>query len=213
MRYRKQYRLTLTISPRQFEPVDNAGWLSTGLKWQRTADGARPYPAAMEGQQELPDLPPNAALLEYLRGQASRPAGPGDYALGDWQLHTHPDLIDRLCELAPGWPLTAAYGVPLLASHGVAAVVALGTGWLAVRLHSLPADVMSADTANAGMASIGVPSTGVTSTAPKESWPFATEGWHIVSAWQQPALSAADQERAMRDLVTAALTQAAALAA
>jgi hypothetical protein len=49
--------------------------------------------------------------------------------------------MDRLCELAPGWPLAAAYGVPLLASEGVAAVVALGTDWLAVRIDRLLANI------------------------------------------------------------------------
>jgi hypothetical protein len=56
----------------------------------------------MRPLQELPDLPQNASLLDFLRSQASPPSGPGDYALGAWQLHTHPDLMDRLCELAPG---------------------------------------------------------------------------------------------------------------
>jgi hypothetical protein len=46
-------------------------------------------------------------------------------------LHTHPDLMERLRDLAPRWPLTAAYGVPLPARDGIWAVVALGTGWLA----------------------------------------------------------------------------------
>jgi hypothetical protein len=86
----------------------------------------------MQPPQDLPDLPPNAALLEYLRPRASWPASPGHgYTLGSWELHTHPDLMERLCDLAPGWPLTAAYGVPVLACEGIAAVVALGTRPLA----------------------------------------------------------------------------------
>src|SRR5215469_5936969 len=95
----------------------------------------------MRPLQELPDLPQNASLLDFLRSQASPPSGPGGYALDAWQLHTHPDLMDRLCELAPGWPLAAAYGVPLLARDGVAAVVALGTSWLVARIASLPAGI------------------------------------------------------------------------
>jgi hypothetical protein len=91
---------------------------------------------------ELPDLPQNGSLLKFLRSQASLPSGPGRaYALGAWELHTHPDLMDRLCELAPGWPLTAAYGVPLLACEGVAAAVTVGTGWLAARIDRLPANI------------------------------------------------------------------------
>lgn len=145
----------------------------------------------MEPPQELPDLPQNAALLEFLREQANPPDGPGDYALGSWQLHTHPDLIGRLRELAPGWPLTAAYGVPVLAGEGIAAVVALGTDWLAVRVENLPRDVESED--------------------PAPEWSFAGDGWHVVSAWQSQ-LSGADGARVLRDLVAAALAYAARLA-
>ena len=42
-------------------------------------------------------------------------------------MHAHPDLIGVLRDLAPGFPLTAAYGFPLLAWDGIAAIVALGT--------------------------------------------------------------------------------------
>jgi hypothetical protein len=94
----------------------------------------------------LPDGPHNAALLDWLRGQAVPPAGPQDYALGAWQLHAHPDLLGRLREVAPpGWPLAAAYGVPLLASEGVAAVVALGTSGLAVRDEARPPGAAAAE--------------------------------------------------------------------
>jgi hypothetical protein len=137
--------------------------------------------------QELPDLPHNASLLDYLRSQASPPSGPGDYALGDWQLHTHPDMIDRLCELAPGWPLTAAYGVPLLASDGVAAVVALGTGWLAVRIDRLPANIETLE--------------------PDAAWTFIGGDWHTVDPWQGE-LASADGTRVLRGLTSGALSYA-----
>lgn len=149
------------------------------------------YAASVRPLQELPDLPQNASLLEFLRSQASPPSGPGDYALGAWQLHTHPDLIDRLCELAPSWPLAAAYGVPLLACEGVAAVVALGTGWLAVRIDRLPANVQTSESAAA--------------------WTIAGGDWHIVDPWQGQ-LSLADGTRVLRGLVSGALSYAARLA-
>jgi hypothetical protein len=60
------------------------------------------YLADVEELQELPDVPQNPALPEYLREQASPPIGPDDYTLGAGQLHTHPDLIAALRELAPG---------------------------------------------------------------------------------------------------------------
>jgi len=42
------------------------------------------YAAGVEPLQQLPDLPLNAALLDYLRGQVRPPTGPDDYALGSW---------------------------------------------------------------------------------------------------------------------------------
>jgi len=142
----------------------------------------------VEEPRTLPDLPSNAALLDYLRRQAS-PASSADdgYSLGPWQLHTHPDLVARLGELAHGWPLSAAYGVPLLASDGVVAVVALGTSWLAVRIAQLPA--------------------GVESGAPDAAWSFVTDNWHIVNAWQGQ-LAAVDGTRLLRKLLASALAYA-----
>ena len=138
----------------------------------------------MASYAELPELPANAALVTYLRSQASPPDGPGDYVLGPWQLHTHPDLISLLRSLAPDLPVTAAYGVPLLAPEGVAAVVALGMDWLAIRIDELPPEI-EAD-----------------KPTPEEE--FAGEGWQIILAWQDG--------RALRDLVSAALARAAGLA-
>jgi hypothetical protein len=145
----------------------------------------------VEPPQQLPDLPQNAALLRFLRGQASPPNGPNDHTLGSWQLHTHPDLMTRLRELAPGWPLAAAYGVPLLASRGIAAVVALGTDWLALRIQSLPPGIVASSAAPA--------------------WSSAGDEWHVASPWQSQ-LPAPQGTRRLRELVTAALDHAASLA-
>ena len=140
---------------------------------------------------ELPDLPQNGSLLGFLRSQASPPSGPGRaYALGAWELHTHPDLMERLCDLAPGWPLIAAYGVPLLAYEGVAAVVALGTGWLAVRIDRLPVNIKT--------------------LKPAPAWTFAGGDWHIIDPWQGE-LAAADGTCVLRGLVSEALDYAASL--
>jgi hypothetical protein len=136
---------------------------------------------------ELPDLPQNAVMLGYLRGQASLPSDRDDYVLGSWQLHAHPDLIGVLRDLAQGWPLTAAYGVPLLACDGVAAVVALGTDFLAVRMDELPAGVEADED-------------------PAPEWSFIGQGWHVVALWQ-------NGEHALRELVAAALAHAGDLAA
>jgi hypothetical protein len=142
------------------------------------------YGVPMASHAELPELPANAALVAYLRRQAEPPDGPGDYTLGEWQLHTHPDLISRLRLLAPDWPVTAAYGVPLLASEGVAAVVAIGMDSLAVRIDELPPEIQADDR--------GTP------------WSSAAERWKFIDAWQN--------DRALRDLVSIALTRAASLA-
>jgi hypothetical protein len=141
--------------------------------------------------QQLPDIPQNASLLEFLRAQSSAPDGPDDYVLGFWQLHTHPDLMGRLSELAPGWPLAAAYGVPLLARDGIAVVVALGTDWLAVRIRHLPPGVETSDR--------------------DPAWTFAGGDWHIISPWQSQ-LSAGEGTRMLRALVASALADAARLA-
>jgi hypothetical protein len=54
------------------------------------------YIADVEETRELPDVPQDAALLEYLREQASPPSGPDGYALGtDW-------LAARIDQLPPG---------------------------------------------------------------------------------------------------------------
>ncbi|MFD8804610.1 hypothetical protein [Streptomyces sp. NPDC059597] len=87
----------------------------------------------------LPDLPQNTALLALLRQQGT-PQERGAYAYEGWELHTHPDLVERLEDLAPRWPVLATFGVPVLAAKGIAAVVALGTSSLLVRLPGVPAE-------------------------------------------------------------------------
>jgi hypothetical protein len=141
---------------------------------------------------QLPELSHNAALLDYLRNQARPPRGPDDYALGEWQLHTHPDLMAGLRSCAPGWPLTAAYGVPVLAAEGIAAVVALGTDWLIIRLGHLPPGVHTEDSEH-------------------PEWTFVTGDWHVISPVQDE-LPGAEYARTCRQLVTDALAHAAMLA-
>ncbi len=143
------------------------------------------YDVTMVSYAELPDLPANASLIAYLRSQASPPSGAGDYTLGPWQLHTHPDLMSLLRSLAPDLPVTGAYGVPLLETEGVAAVVALGMDWLAVRVDELPPGIEAdADEPPQGLS--------------------IADGWHVILAWQ-------DNSQALTDLVSAALARAASL--
>ncbi|MFJ8112117.1 hypothetical protein [Streptomyces sp. NPDC096132] len=138
---------------------------------------------------DLPSIraehPRNAALLDFLRAQGSRPNGPDDYALGEWQLHTHPDLLDRLAQLAPDSPLHAAYGVPVVAYSGIAAAAALGTSTLLVRLPAAPMNLEAATP---------VPS-------------LADDGWWEVDAWQG-RLPSAQGTRRLSGAVQGALAYA-----
>ncbi|WP_460073760.1 hypothetical protein [Streptomyces sp. YKOK-I1] len=137
-------------------------------------------------RSELPSLGPehprNAALLGFLRAQGSRPSGPDDHVLGGWQLHTHPDLLERLAQLAPHAPLHAAYGVPILAYAGIAAAAGLGTSTLLLRLPAAPADLEA-----------GTP------------FPdLVDDGWRAVDAWQS-ALPSAEGNRRLSGAVRGAL--------
>ncbi|MFB6889882.1 hypothetical protein ACFCX4_11270 [Kitasatospora sp. NPDC056327] len=113
--------------------------------------------------EPLPELPENRALLAVLRLQATPPSGPGDFTIGAWQLHAHPDLQERMEALRPRHPVSCAYGMPVLAFEGVAAVVAWGQRLL-VRLPVLPE--------------------GVETSAPAPPL-TGGGGWHPVDAWPQ----------------------------
>ncbi|MBD0746652.1 hypothetical protein [Streptomyces sp. CBMA152] len=136
----------------------------------------------------LPNLPQNTALLDLLREQ-SVPQERGGYADEGWELHTHPDLVERLEDLAPRWPVLASFGVPVLAANGIAAVVAVGTGVLLVRLPEAPPEPLE----------------------PAEPCPPLTDpgqGWYAVCPWQNE-LSSAESKRLLSLLVQHALTYAA----
>lgn len=137
----------------------------------------------------LPDLPENAALLALLRSRGVPQEG-GDYAYEGWELHTHPDLLARLNELAPHSAPLPTFGVPVLATRGVAAVAAWGTDTLLLRLPSAP--VLERAAACPPLTDPG-------------------QGWYAVSAWQSE-LSSAQSARLLTRLVSDALVHAAALA-
>lgn len=128
------------------------------------------------GDPELADHPANRVLVDYLRAQARRPGTPHDhtYSLDGWVLHTHPELLGRLSQIAPDdIPVIPLFGVPALAANGIAAVVALGTSWLMVRLPRLPNDLETLDPV----------------------LPLADHGWHAVCAWQSEIPSAEGRRR------------------
>jgi hypothetical protein len=104
----------------------------------------------------------NANLLAYLRSSAQPATGRRWADLDGFELHTHPDLIERLSELA-GSPRAVVpfYGVVAIVVKGVAAVVAIGTDTLLLRLPARPE--------------------GVWFEPPVE--PMCGNGWYAVSAW------------------------------
>jgi hypothetical protein len=137
---------------------------------------------------ELADHPANRVLLDYLQAQARRPSTPVDYtyAIDEWVLHTHPDLLERLKELAPDdAPVIPLFGVPALAANGIVAIVALGTDWLMVRLPQLPNNLETED----------------------PILPLTDHGWHAVSAWQSETPSA-EGKRRLTHLINNALHHA-----
>ena len=90
--------------------------------------------------RKLPDLPQNASLLAFLRSQASPPPAGRVTTLWAPGSCTHRTRSTG----SASWPRLAAgrrLRVPLLACKGVAEGVALGTGWPAVRIDRLPANV------------------------------------------------------------------------
>ncbi|WP_089105952.1 hypothetical protein [Streptomyces hyaluromycini] len=138
----------------------------------------------------LPDLPQNTALLDLLRRQGV-PRESRAYAYEGWELHTHPDLVERLGDLAPQWPVLATFGVPVLAAKGIAAVVALGTRMLLVRLPEAPAEPLE----------------------PAGPCPPLTDpgqGWYSVCPWQSE-LPSTESQRLLSLLVQHALSYAASL--
>ncbi|MFF1872681.1 hypothetical protein [Kitasatospora herbaricolor] len=138
----------------------------------------------------LPDLPQNAVLLDLLREQGV-PQEHGDYVYEGWELHTHPDLVERLEDLAPRWPVLATFGVPVLAAKGIAAVVAQGMSTLLVRLPEAPPELLK----------------------PAAPCPPLTDpggGWYTVCPWQSE-LRSAESERLLSLLVQQALSYAASL--
>ncbi|MGI8336230.1 hypothetical protein ACRYCC_40335 [Actinomadura scrupuli] len=75
------------------------------------------------GNVDPADHPANRVLFDFLRAQARRPSDPADssYAIDEWRPHTHPDLLERLEELAPDGIPIIPLGLPALAVDGVVA--------------------------------------------------------------------------------------------
>jgi hypothetical protein len=84
---------------------------------------------------EPAQLSTNRSLLKWLEA-GSEAATSGGMALGDYELHAHPDLVDRLvgCTKDAQVELVAAFGIPCVAtSGGVIIAFARGTNTIFVR--------------------------------------------------------------------------------
>lgn len=138
----------------------------------------------------LPDLPQNTALLNLLRQQAV-PQERGAYVYEGWELHTHPDLVERLEDLAPQWPVLATFGMPVLAAKGIAAVVAFSMGILLVRLPEAPAGPLKP-------------------AKPCPPLMDPGQGWYSLCPWQSK-LPSTESKRLLTLLIQHALSYAASL--
>jgi hypothetical protein len=89
----------------------------------------------------LAAIPANRAVLARLRERAvARPAD-DPWALDGFELHTHPDLQERLDHVAAGQPggrSVGLYGVPVLIAADVVYAIAGGTSRVYLRIPAGP---------------------------------------------------------------------------
>jgi hypothetical protein len=81
------------------------------------------------------DLASNDELLRWLAGD-SEPPREGGYEFAGFELHAHPDLVDRLIDSVDGLDisLVAAFGIPCVAHHnGTIVAFARGTSRIFIR--------------------------------------------------------------------------------
>ena len=123
----------------------------------------------------------NASLRRFLDAQAV--PDHSTWAFGGYELHTHPDLLERLEQLAPrGTEVVPMAGVAVLVVDGrVASGVALGTSTLLVRS--------------------GTPVDGL---EPATTIDELTPDWVAVNAWQSDIIRADGTARLEAALTTSA---------
>jgi hypothetical protein len=123
-----------------------------------TAAGYGRLIGSLDGDARLPDVPANRDLIEFLRHQA-RPGKADRWDLDGWEMHVHPDLQERMRELAGD--VVAVHGLLAVVVDGVGAAVALGTGTVLLRLPAPPP--------------------GLRPDRPVP--PLSGRGWYAVDAW------------------------------
>lgn len=143
------------------------------------------YAFAVTETLPLAEVPHNAALLDFLRGRAAAPQYGRADDYGGYELHTHPDLIERLEQVVPGQPILPVYGVAVVACEGIAAIVASSMNQLLFRVPAVPPGL---ELKTAILPPVG-------------------EGWHALDAWQI-GLPTAEGLRRLSAVARAALDHA-----
>lgn len=85
----------------------------------------------------LAAVPANRAVLQVLRDRAIARPHDDPWALDGFELHTHPDLHERLDQVAAGQPggrSVGLYGVPVLIAADVVYAIAAGTSRIHLRI-------------------------------------------------------------------------------
>jgi hypothetical protein len=139
----------------------------------------------MEGLEAVPQ---NRLVLATLR-QWAEPAR-SEYRLGAFEQHTHPDVCERLDQVARGGREVGAYGhCARVARAGVLYAIGMGTGSIALRLPD--GLVREAVLAHDGRLDTGLGPEWVVADAWLSEVPRA-EGTSLLAAWVEAARMAAD---------------------
>jgi hypothetical protein len=137
---------------------------------------------------ELDAAPPNWQVLAWLRVGAE-PAR-SEYRLGGYEQHVHPDVCERLGQVARGGRSVAAYGhCARVARAGVLYAIGMGTGSIALRLPD--GLVREAVLAHDGRLDTGLGPEWVVADAWLSEVPRA-EGTSLLEEWVEAARLAAD---------------------
>jgi len=136
----------------------------------------------------LEAVPQNRRVLAVLR-RSAQPAR-SEYRLGAFEQHTHPDVCERLDQVARGGRSVGAYGhCARVGRRGVIYAIGMGTGLIALRLPEGPAreDVL----ANGGTLDPGSGIDWVIADAWLSDVPRAA-GTERLASWVEVARTAAD---------------------
>lgn len=120
-------------------------WFGQKIK-PASAKAKQQMTGQFSGVEQRFSHPENHEILAFLRKQAIplTPAKRSPWDIDDFELHTHPDLCDRLQEVASTLPekcIAALYGCPIfVAKNGIIFAVAIGTSSLKFRLSASDAE-------------------------------------------------------------------------